>query len=87
MIELLIILVLFLYITNVTIKKGNINRKLSMYLIKKHTELKLQEIGRIYDLDYSAVSQSCKRFEREIKEDRKLVRKVKQIENKLTIQL
>jgi len=36
-------------------------------------------------LDYSAVSQSCKRFEREIKEDRKLARKVMQIENKLTI--
>ena len=68
-------------------KKGNIYRKLSMYLIKKHTELKLQEIGKIYDLDYSAVSQSCKRFERGIKEDRKLARKVKQIENKLTIQL
>ena len=30
-------------------KKGNIYRKLSMYLINKHTELKLQEIGKIYD--------------------------------------
>ena len=57
-----------------------------MYLIKKHTELKLQEKG-INSLDYSAVSQSCKRFERGIKEDRKLARIVKQIENKLTIQL
>jgi hypothetical protein len=38
-------------------------------------------------LDYSAISQSCKRYERVIKEDRKLARKVKQIENKLTIQL
>ncbi len=53
------------------------------YLIKKHTEIKIQEIGKIYDLDYSAVSQSCKRFEWGIKEDRKLARKVKQIENKL----
>ncbi len=59
-----------------------------MYLIKKHTELKLQEKGiNIYSLDYSAVSQSCKRFEREIKEDRKLARKVMQIENKLTVKL
>ena len=56
-----------------------------MYLIKKHTELKLQEKG-INSLDYSAVLQSCKRFERGIKEDRKLARKVMQIENKLTIQ-
>ena len=87
MIELLIILVLFLYNTNVTIKNGNINRKLSIYLIKKHTELKLQEKGINIQLDYSAVSQSCKRFERETKEDRKLARKVKQIENKLTINL
>jgi len=37
-------------------------------------------------VDYSAVSQSCKRFEREIKEDRKLARIVKQIENKLTVE-
>jgi hypothetical protein len=37
-------------------------------------------------LNYSAVSQSCKRFEREIKEDSKLARKVKQIENKLTVE-
>lgn len=59
-----------------------------MYLIKKHTELKLQEKGiKLYSLDYSAVSQSCKRFEREIKKDRKLARNVMQIENKLTIQL
>lgn len=58
-----------------------------MYLIKKHTELKLQEKGINIQLDYSAVTQSCKRFEREIKEDRKLARKVMQIENKLTIQL
>ena len=58
-----------------------------MYLIKRHTELKLQEIGKIYDINCSAVSLGCKRFDRGIKEDRKLGRKVKQIENKLTIQL
>jgi len=47
----------------------------------------IQEIGKIYDMDYSTVSQSSKRFERGRIEDRKLARKVKQVENKLTIQL
>jgi putative transposase len=47
-------------------KKGNVYRKLSMYLIKKHTDLKLERIGDIYSMDYTAVSQSCSRFQREI---------------------
>lgn len=54
-----------------------------MYLVKKHTDLRLEEIGRIYGMDYSAVSQSCKRFESEIANDKKLHRMVEEIENAL----
>jgi REP element-mobilizing transposase RayT len=61
--------------------RGNLYRKISMYLVKKHTDLKLEEIGRIYGMDYSAVSQSCKRFESEIDNNKKLHRMVKEIES------
>ena len=43
-----------------------------MYLIKKHADLRLSEIGRIYGMDYAGVSQSCKRFGEELKKDKKI---------------
>jgi putative transposase len=62
-------------------KKGNLFRKVSMYLIKKYTDLRLAQIGKIYNMDYTAVSQSCSRFQREISENKKLNRMIKEIEN------
>ena len=53
-------------------KKGEVYWKLSMYLIKKHADLRLSEIGRIYGMDYAGVSQSCKRFGEELKKDKKI---------------
>ncbi len=64
-------------------KKGNEFRKLSLYLIKKHTDLKLEQIGEIYGMDYTAVSQSCSRFEREISGNKKLNKMIKEIEDVL----
>lgn len=61
-------------------KRGNVYRKISMYLIKKHTDLRLSEIGRIYGMDYAGVSQSCKRFGEELKKDKKLRRIIEEIE-------
>jgi len=63
-------------------KKGKVNvyRKLSMYLIKKHTDLRLREIARINGMDYAAVSQSCKRFGEELKKDKKVRRIIEEIE-------
>jgi len=64
-------------------KKGNVYRKLSMYLIKKHTDLRLKQIGDIYKMDYTAISQSCIRFERELSKKRKLKKMLKEIEDSL----
>jgi REP element-mobilizing transposase RayT len=44
-------------------KRGNLNRSLAIYLIKRFTPLSLSEIGKIFKMDYSAVSQAAKRFE------------------------
>jgi len=64
-------------------KKGNLYRKLSMYLMKKHTDLRLKQIGGIYKMDYTAISQSCNRFERELSGNRKLKKMLKEIEDSL----
>ena len=44
-------------------KRGNLNRSLAIYLIKRFTLLSLSEIGKLFKMDYSAVSQAAKRFE------------------------
>ena len=44
-------------------KRGNLNRSLAIYLIKRFTPLSLSEIGELFEMDYSAVSQTAKRFE------------------------
>ena len=44
-------------------KRGNLNRSLAIYLIKRFTPLSLSEIGELFKMDYSAVSQTAKRFE------------------------
>ncbi|MCK5767963.1 MAG: hypothetical protein KAH35_06295 [Candidatus Atribacteria bacterium] len=38
-------------------------RPLALYLIKRFTPLSLSEIGKLFKMDYSAVSQAAKRFE------------------------
>ena len=44
-------------------KRGNLNRSLAIYLIKRFTPLSLVKIGELFKMDYSAVSQAAKRFE------------------------
>jgi chromosomal replication initiation ATPase DnaA len=43
-----------------------------IYLIKHFTSLSFTEIGQLFKLDYSAVSQAAKRFEQEIKVNHKM---------------
>ncbi len=54
--------------------RGNIYRSLSLYLIKKLTPLKLTEIGELFTMDYSAVSQAVKRFKQKCKKDKEAER-------------
>ena len=54
--------------------RGNIYRSLTLYLIKKLTPLKLTEIGELFTMDYSAVSQAVKRFEQKCRKDKEAER-------------
>ena len=54
--------------------RGNIYRSLALYLIKKLTPLKLTEIGELFAMDYSAVSQAVKRFEQKYRKDKEIER-------------
>lgn len=67
-------------------KRGNLNRSLAIYLIKRFTPLSLSKIGELFKMDYSAVSQAAKRFEQksevnnEIKENmQKVITALKEI--------
>jgi len=51
-------------------KRGNVYRQLAMCLVKEHTSLSLREIGDLFDMDYAAVSQACKRFEEKTQVDK-----------------
>jgi len=48
-----------------------------IYLINHFTSLSLAEIGQLFEMDYSAVSQAAKRFEQKSKDNRK-IGKIKQ---------
>ena len=48
-------------------EKGNIYRQLALYLIKKYTPSSLKETGKVFDMDYSAVSRAAKRFSQVLK--------------------
>jgi len=54
------------------IQRRNIYFQLYIYLLKKRSELSLKEIGRIVDMDYVAVHQVAKRFERKIRIDTRI---------------
>lgn len=53
-------------------KRGNLNRSLAIYLIKRFTPLSLFKIGELFKMDYSAVSQAAKRFEQKSKVNNKI---------------
>jgi len=64
-------------------KRGNVYRKLALYLIRRRTRLSLKEIGEVFKMDYAAVSQAVKRFEGLMEKD-KAARKIKdEIESEL----
>ncbi len=50
-------------------RKGNFYRQMTLYLLKKHTPLSLKEIGKMFQMDYAAVSQACKRYEEGIRKN------------------
>ena len=53
-------------------QRGNLYRQITLYLVKRYSSLSLKEIGKIFDMDYTAVSQAVRRFEDKIKKDNKI---------------
>jgi putative transposase len=51
-------------------KRGNFFRQMTLSLLKQFTSMSLKEIGELFQMDYAAVSQACKRYEKNIKKSR-----------------
>jgi len=60
-------------------QRGNLSRQIALYLIKNYSSLPLKEIGKIFDMDYTAVSQGVRRFENSIKQDDKIRKKLESV--------
>jgi len=53
-------------------QRGNLYRQITLYLVKRYSSLSLKEIGKMFDMDYTAVSQATRRFEDKIRKDNKI---------------
>ena len=60
-------------------KRRNLYRQIALYLVKNYSSLSLKEIGKIFDMDYTAVSQGVRRFENSIKKDNKIRKKLESV--------
>jgi chromosomal replication initiation ATPase DnaA len=40
---------------------------MTLFLLKQFTPMSLKEIGELFQMDYAAVSQACKRYEEKTK--------------------
>jgi len=53
-------------------QRGNLYRQITLYLVKRYSSLSLKKIGKIFGMDYTAVSQATRRFEDKIRKDNKI---------------
>ena len=60
-------------------KRGNLNRSLTIYLIKRFTPLPLSKIGELFKMDYSAVSQAAKRLEQKSEVNNEIKEKMQKV--------
>ena len=64
-------------------RRGNVSRRLALYLMKRYTVLGLKEIGEKFKMDYAAVSQACKRFESLLERDKEVLEMKAKVEGDL----
>jgi hypothetical protein len=64
-------------------KKGNVYRKMFIYMLRKHTALSLREIGEMLGMKYRAVSELERYFSNELTEKKAIQKKVARIEKEL----
>ena len=53
-------------------QRGNLYRQITLYLVKRYSSLSLKEIGKTFNMDYTAVSQATRRFENKIRKNNKI---------------
>jgi putative transposase len=58
-------------------RRGNVYRKLLVYALRRYTAMTLKEIGAIMKMDYAAVSELARSFERSLESERKYRRLAK----------
>jgi len=63
-------------------KRGNIYKQLTLYLIKRYTDLSLREIGELFNMDYTSVSMMAKRFEKKVDADKEVSEMFKEVMKK-----
>ncbi len=61
------------------------SKKVSLYLCHKYSGARLKEIGDIFDIGESAVSQTSRLFSIKLGKDRKLKTKINNIVNELNL--
>ena len=61
-------------------RRDNLARKISLYLLRRHTDRSNEEIGRYFGVGYTAVSQAGSRLKREMKENKRLKQIVQGVE-------
>ncbi len=64
-------------------KKRDFKRQALMYLLSRKSGLKLDEIGDILGIGYSAVSQGIKKFKEELESNREIARNLRFLEERL----
>ncbi len=64
-------------------QRGNIYRQLAVYLIKRYTTLPLRKIGELFNIDYTTVSMTAKRFEKKADNDKEILEMIKKITEKM----
>jgi len=64
-------------------KRGNIYRQLTLYLIKRYTDLPLRGIGELFNMDYTSVSMMVKRFEKKINTNKEMLEMFKKVVEKI----
>jgi REP element-mobilizing transposase RayT len=64
-------------------KKGNVYRKMFIYMLRKHTDLSLREIGELLGMKYRAVSELERYFSNELTEKKPIQKLVARVEKEL----
>jgi putative transposase len=63
--------------------RNNVYKKLYFYGLKKYSVLTLKEIGKIFGIDYVAVSMQVKRFIEKSKKDSRIKMMIADFESKI----